>query len=176
MRKTTYTFLASALALLGAPAFAEDGYGPGYSLSNFQLTASAEAECSFEVYDTSGSMDYTSGPTHMMQMLLDLDVTCSEGLPYSISMDQGLTGERFMVNTQEPTSRIRYRLSQPGDPTGNIEWLEGAGAFSSTGSGQTDSLFGILWIWTGANWDTMAQPYMFPTGIYQDIITATLTY
>ncbi|MGY6517236.1 MAG: spore coat protein U domain-containing protein [Lysobacteraceae bacterium] len=179
MRKFLSPSLLAAGLLACGLALAEDGYGPGYSLSHFQLTANTESECSIEIHDTLFTMGDFGGPVSAISANMWVDVTCSAGVPYEIAIDNGQSGNRRLVGLDHPTLSVEYRITQP-DPVmgapGNLEWSDGSDSFSSTGTGQLQQHPGGITLYTGRNPDTGVEPYFFPAGLYQDIITATLTY
>lgn len=156
------TVIAAAL-MLAAPAQAAT------STTSFQVTATVNPACSvaasnlaFGVYDTASATP-TDGTT-------TLNVTCSNGTPYTVGLDEG-TGQQATVAQRKLTATSQNFLVYAlyVDAARTTVWGEtiGVNTVAGTGAGTLQSLT--------VHGRVPAQQTVTPA-TFTDTITVTLTY
>lgn len=96
-----------------------------------------------------------------------ITVTCTDGTPYTIGLDEGLNGgsgnTRYMI---AGTNTLAYELFS--DTNYTVPWENTTGAVASTGTGGAQTPFVV--------YGTIPAGEAVVPGTYQDTITATVTY
>ncbi|NHB65438.1 MULTISPECIES: Csu type fimbrial protein [Acinetobacter] len=130
--------------------------------TQFQVKIKVNEICDIGTGSTS-NIDFgtISRNTQNIQATGSLNVSCTNGTPYNISLNSDGT----LKNTQDASLKLSYRLYQ--DASMSKEWGNSSeNRFSQHGTGQTQNI--TIW---GKVPDTNV-----PAGQYIDTVTATITY
>lgn len=148
-----------ALAVASVPAAAATT-----ATTTFLVSATVETSCTvsaaplaFGTYDGTALNKSSGGIT----------VTCTDGTPYTIGLDEGLNGgsgnTRYMING---TNTLAYQLFS--DTNYSVPWGNTSNTVASTGTGTAQTPFIV--------YGTIPAGEAVVPGTYQDTITATITY
>ena len=160
--------LAALLALLAASSFASMAYAQS-ATSQFEVGIEITSVCTFDIASTQ-NVDFGQQASNLSNIDAagQIGVVCTQDTPYAIELDNGENGadvdSRAMANgaTLVPYQLYRNPARGPADVWGAIAGT----VLSGTGSGslQTLSVYGRV---ASAN---------FPAAVYDDVVTATVTY
>jgi spore coat protein U-like protein len=163
MRKNVIGPIAAGI-LLGATGTAT----AAIETTTFTVSAVVVANCSvdaddlnFGSYDASGDLTSTA----------DIDVRCSTGVPYTVSLSAGSSGDFTTRTLEAGANTLAYNLYL--DAAHSTVWDDtnvdtGMGLGMSIGNEITHTVHGLLPD-TAANQDA-------PVGNYSDLITVTVEY
>lgn len=154
--------MCGALALPSAAHAAQDS-------DTFEVTATVLASCNVTAEDLDFG-DYDPISATPMTGSTDIEVTCTNGTPYDVALDEGVgaggsIAERRMTRAGGAT--LSYTLYQDGSyadvwgDTLNTDTVDGVG----TGAAQTLTIHGRA-----------AAQQTAPAGSYTDTITVTVIY
>lgn len=130
--------------------------------TQFQVKMKINEICNIGTGSTS-NIDFgtTSRNTQNIQATGSLNVLCTNGTPYNISLNNDGT----LKNTQDGSLKLSYRLYQ--DASMSKEWGNSSeNRFSQRGTGQTQNI---------TIWGKVPETNV-PSGQYIDTVTATITY
>ena len=139
--------------------------------TTFQVTATVQAACTVAATDMSfgtytAQVSTVSGSGAVVNQTSAITVTCSNGAPYTVALNDGAnasSGQRRMKNGT--TNYLSYDLYS--DSARSSRWGSSSGtvAGTGTGSGVAHTVYGQI-----------AASQAVPPGSYADTITVTLTY
>ncbi len=168
MRNNSAIHLATLPALL-LGGLTGSAVAAGSSSGQFNVTATVMSACSLATTDMAFG-NYTASSATAMDISNTLNLTCTNGLPYTVSLDGGTTsasvaGRHMTDGASHNLSYFLYtstaRTTLWGDGTGGTSTVAGTG----NGAAQTLSVYGRI---------PAAQ--FLSAGSYADRITVTINY
>jgi spore coat protein U-like protein len=164
--KTSAKFFRLGLGLLAA--FGVSAQASTSITANLNVSLSITATCTV----TGGALAF--GTTGLLTALLPstgtLTVTCTNTTPYTVGLNQGLTGASVTTRQlHSPTTSANVNYSLYSDSGRTLNWGNTVGTWVSgtgAGSAQTLTVYGLIPL----------QVTPAPATDYADTVTITVTY